>query len=51
MTGPVYVQGVYIPEDTGKFYEDDPRIADLVDGKLRLMKARAIGEDDDPYRE
>ena len=40
MTGPVLVQGVYIPEDTGKFYEDDQKIKDLVDGKLKLVKKR-----------
>ena len=40
MTGPALVQGVYIPEDTGKFYEDDQRIRDLVDGKLKLVKKR-----------
>ena len=40
MTGPVLVQGVYIPEDTGKFYEEDQKIRDLVDGKLKLVKSR-----------
>ena len=40
MTGPAIVQGVYIPEDTGKFYEDDQRIKDLIDGKLKVIKQR-----------
>ena len=40
MTGPALVQGVYIPEDTGKFYEDDQRIKDLIDGKLKVIKQR-----------
>ena len=39
MDGPTIVQGIYIPEDTGKFYEDDQRIKDLIDGKLRVIKS------------
>ena len=34
------MQGVYIPEDPGKFYENDKRIMDLIDGKLKVLKQR-----------
>ena len=40
MSGAAIVQGVYIPEDPGKFYENDKRIMDLIDGKLKVLKQR-----------
>ena len=44
LSGPALVQGVYIPEDTGKFYEDDQRIKDLIDGKLKVIKRRETND-------
>ena len=39
MTGPALVQGVYIPEDTGKYWEDDATLRELIDGKIKIYKS------------
>ena len=40
LNGPCLVQGVYIPDDVGLMYEDDPLLRKLVDGKLKTMKGK-----------